>query len=79
MALQCIQKAVELNPGHFLLWLEQGRCQEALGLISIAEHSFTQARQLNRNCPEADHALMHISQTGWFARGCGKLRELFRK
>ena len=79
LALQCIQKAVELNPGHFLLWLEQGRCQQGLGLISVAEHSFTQARQLNKNCLEADHALLKISQTGWFARSYGKLRALFRK
>lgn len=79
LALKHIQTAVELNPGHFLLWLEQGRCQEALGLISVAEHSFTQARQLNKNCLEADHALLKISQTGWFARSYGKLRALFRK
>ena len=33
LALKIIQQAVELNPGHFLLWLEQGHCQQALGLV----------------------------------------------
>jgi Flp pilus assembly protein TadD len=79
LALQHIQKAVEMNPGHFLLWLELGRCQQALGLVSVAENSYRQAQQLNRNCLEADRALTNISQTGWFARWCGKLRELFKK
>jgi tetratricopeptide (TPR) repeat protein len=79
LALKCIQKAVELNPGHFLLWLEQGRCQQALHLVGAAENSFQQARQLNRNCTEADLALIRISQTGLFPRLRGWLRELFKR
>lgn len=79
LALQCLQKAVEANPGHFLLWLEQGRCQQALGMIDAAETSFTQARQLNRHCPEAEQALTRLSQTGIFTRWRGRLRELFKK
>src|SRR6516225_7008664 len=43
LALKLLQQAVELNAVHFLLWLELGRCQQALGLVSLAESSFTQA------------------------------------
>ena len=57
LALKLIQQAVELNSGHFMLWLEQGRCQQALGLVGPAENSFTQAQQLNPRSQEADTAL----------------------
>ena len=39
LALKLLQQAVELNAGHFLLWLELGRCQQALGLVGPARHS----------------------------------------
>ena len=79
LALKLLQQAVELNPGNFLLWLEQGHCQSAIGLVGAAEISFTQARQLNPRCEDADHALHRISQVGLVARWRGKLRELLRR
>ena len=79
LALKCIQKAVEVNPGHFLLWLEQGRCQQALNLVGPAENSFRQAHQLNRDCLEANTALISVSETGMFRRLYGRLRALFRR
>jgi tetratricopeptide (TPR) repeat protein len=79
LALKLIQQAVELNPGHFLLWLEQGHCQQAIGLVGAAEVSFTQARQLNPRCEDADKQLLRISQSGPLARLRGKLRELFKR
>ena len=33
LALKLLQQAIEWNAGHFLLWLELGQCQQALGLI----------------------------------------------
>ena len=36
LALKLLQQAVELNAGHFLLWLELGQCQQALGLVGPA-------------------------------------------
>ena len=79
LALRLIQQAVEQNPGNFLLWLEQGLCQQAIGLVGAAEISFTQARLLNPRSEAADQALLRISQVGPFARLRGKLRELFKK
>src|SRR6266850_2358979 len=45
LALKLLQQALEWNTGHFLLWLELGHCQRALGLVAPAGNSFTQARQ----------------------------------
>src|SRR5437879_4481486 len=53
LALKLLQMAVEWNAGHFLLWLELGHCQHALGLVGAARHSYTQAKQLNPHCSEA--------------------------
>ncbi len=60
LALKLLQQAVDLNAAHFLLWLELGQCQQALGLIGPASNSFTQAQQLNPQCqrsqPRPDQA-----------------------
>jgi tetratricopeptide (TPR) repeat protein len=79
LALKCMQRALELNPGHFLPWLEQGHCQQALHLLGAAENSFRQAQQLNKNCLEANTALVRISNTGLFTRLFGGLRNIFRR
>ena len=77
LALKLIQQAVALNPGHFLVWLEQGHCQRELGMVGAAENSFKQAHELNPHCQQAGDALHRISKTGIIARWRGKLRELF--
>ena len=77
LALKLLQQAVELQAGHFLLWLELGKCQETLGLLGPARNSFTQARQLDRNCHEAAVALGRVSQAGLGSRLRGWWRRLF--
>lgn len=76
LALKFLQQAVEWNAGHFIIWLELARCQEALGMEGPARRSFTQAKQLNPACSEASLELVKLSQTyllpGW-------LRRLFKK
>lgn len=79
LALKSVQKAVELNPGHFVLWLEQGNCQQALHLVGAAENSYRQAQQLNKDCLEANRALIRISEAGVFKRVFGHLKEIFRR
>jgi tetratricopeptide (TPR) repeat protein len=59
-ALKLIELAVEWHPAHFVVWLERGRCQEALGLLRAAEASFNQACQLNPDCLAATSALNDI-------------------
>lgn len=78
LALKLIQRALELNPSSFLLWLEQGQFQQAIGLVGAAEMSFTQARQLNPRSEEAVAALHKISAISFWRRLRGKWRGLFR-
>jgi len=79
LALKLIQQAVEWNPAHFILWLEQGYCQQAVGLVGPAEISFQQAQQLNPRSQEVSNALHRISHVGWLARWRAKWRGLFHK
>lgn len=79
LALNLLQQAIEWNAGHFLLWLEFGQCQQALGLIGPAKNSFLQARQLNPDCHEADLALLRLSRTGFWKRARGLWRQLFQR
>jgi tetratricopeptide (TPR) repeat protein len=79
LALKLLQQAIEWNTGHFLLWLELGQCQQALGLIGPAKHSFLQARQLNPQAREADLALSRLSQKGIGTRVRGWCRQLFNR
>ncbi|HYG35538.1 MAG TPA: tetratricopeptide repeat protein [Clostridia bacterium] len=76
LALKLLQQAVEWNASHFLLWLELGHCQQALGLLNPAQNSFTQAKQLNPQCDEARLALIKIANTGLWPRLSGWCREL---
>jgi tetratricopeptide (TPR) repeat protein len=77
VALKLFQTALELNAGHFLLWLELGRCQQALGFLGPARSSFTQAQQLNPSCAAAQAALAQLSKVGLAPRLRGFWRRLF--
>ena len=79
LALNLLQQAIEWNAGNFLLWLELGRCQQQLGLIGPAQVSFTQVRQLNPDCTEADYALTKLSRSGVFAWTRGWFKGLFKR
>jgi tetratricopeptide (TPR) repeat protein len=76
LAMKLLQQAIEWNAGNFILWLELGRCQGALGLESPAKVSFTQAKQLNPACSEARLGVIKLSQTNLLP---GWLRRLFKK
>ena len=79
LALKLLQRALEFNTGHFLLWLELGRCQQALGLFGPARMSFTQAKQLNPQCHDASLAMVRLSNAGLSGRVGGWWRRLFSK
>ena len=79
LALNLLQQAIEWNAGHFLLWLELGQCQQALGLIGPAKNSFKQAQQLNPDCTEATLKLIRVSGTGFSARVHGWWRRIFKR
>jgi len=77
LAVQVVQRALAQRTDHFLLWLELGRCQQALALTVPAEHSFRQALQLNPDCQLAADALDALERQNWAARLFGWGRQLF--
>jgi Flp pilus assembly protein TadD len=79
LALALLQRAVEWNADHFVLWLDLGHCQQALGMVGPARMSFIQARQLNPGCQDARQALSQVEQTGVFRRVAGWFRGTFKK
>jgi tetratricopeptide (TPR) repeat protein len=79
LALALLHQAVEWNAAHFILWLDLGHCQQALGMVSMARTSFAQAQQLNPGCHEAGLALSQVERTGIFRRVTGWFRESFKK
>lgn len=79
LALKLTQQAVELNAGHFLLWLELGRCQHVLGLGTLARNSYHQAQQLNPQCSETRAALAKLSEIGLWSQIRGWWRRLFTR
>jgi tetratricopeptide (TPR) repeat protein len=79
LALKLLQQAIELNTGHFRLWLELGQCQQALDLIGPAKNSFRQAQLLNPHHREAGLGLIQLSGTGWAARLHGWWRQHFNR
>ena len=79
LALKLLQHAIELNAAHFLLWLELGRCQQALGLAGPARHSFQQAQLLNADCEEARRAIAGLSHASARSRLRGWWLRLFKQ
>jgi tetratricopeptide (TPR) repeat protein len=77
MAFKLLQQAVSWRSDHFLLWLELGLCQKALGLVGPARDSFGLARQLNPQCTEISLHLARLSQVGLWPRLRGLVRGVF--
>ena len=72
LALKMVQQALSQDAARFVLWLQLGRCQVALGFDSVAATSFEQALQLNPQCREAASASAKLG-------GEGPLRRFFRR
>lgn len=77
-AVKLLQQALELNTAHFLLWLQLGQCQLALGMAGPAERSFNQARQLNPQCDAARLGSGQAAATGVGPRLRGLWRRIFQ-
>jgi len=75
LALKLLQQAIEWNAGNFMLWLELGQCQRALGLVGPARNSYGQAQQLNPQSREVTTAIFELSKTGFWSR----IRGLWRR
>ena len=79
LALKLFQQALEWNTGHFLLWLELGHCQQAVGLVSAARNSFEQAQQLNPQSSAPALAISGLSQVSIWRQLRGWLNRFFQR
>ena len=77
LALKLAQQAVELRADHFLLWLELGRCQHALGLVGAARNSYAQAEQLEPHNADVSRAVRELAGVGPWQRLRGWWRNAF--
>jgi tetratricopeptide (TPR) repeat protein len=73
IAMKHAQEALNFNPGQSVVWLQAGCCQMELGLVTLAENSLTQAKQLDPHCQRTNKALAALSDTGFWS----KLRRRF--
>jgi tetratricopeptide (TPR) repeat protein len=71
--MKLLQQALEMNPSHFLLWLDLARCQAAIGMTVPAENAFRQARALNPSCITSSEVTKLMRGPSFTAR----LRRLF--
>ena len=68
IALKYAQQALNFNPGQSVIWLQAGRCQIELGLVTLAENSLIQAKQLDPYCEQTKMALSNLSDTGFWSQ-----------
>ncbi len=57
-------QAVEINCGNFLLWLELGHCQYAMGMSGQARLSYARALEINPGCQDARVGLARLDDLG---------------
>ena len=79
LALKLAQQALALDSAQASVWLQLGKCQEALGMIGLAQTSLDQALQLNPHCSEARKSLAGLKPVGWFASFRAQLNGLFSR
>lgn len=79
LALKLLEQAIEWDAGRFVLWLELGRTQAALGLVNPARNSLLQARLLNPQSAAANEALRALDETGLASHLQGWWRRVFKK
>jgi len=77
LAVKLLQRAMELNSGQGVLWLQLGSCQQALGLVAPAKVSFQNAREFSPHSREADAALRKLYQVGFWEKLLGRWRRRF--
>ncbi len=79
LALKLIQQALTSDSTRAAVWLQLGKCQQALGMVAPAEMSFQQALELDSRCREAERALGELQQVGWLGSLRAKLNGLFSR
>ena len=77
MALQLAQQALAADASRCVVWLQIGLCQRELGMVAVAQGSFEQALELNRECRPARLHLNKLQTVGWGSVVQGFWRRIF--
>jgi tetratricopeptide (TPR) repeat protein len=77
-ALKFAQQALTSDPGRAVLWLQVGKCQLQLGLVTQAHNSFEQARELDPDS-SAQECLNEAADTGFVDKLAGRWRQWFHR
>lgn len=75
-ALRVLREAIEFESTRFMLWLQRGECELALGCPEAARTSFRQVLQLNPLCEAAHTGLRDAEKSGLGGRLAGLWRRL---
>ncbi|MBX3744691.1 MAG: tetratricopeptide repeat protein [Verrucomicrobiae bacterium] len=78
-ALQLLRQSLEWDSTRFILWLQRGECELALGYADSARRSFEQALQINPLCSQAHNGRHKAQSTGLGRRFAGWWRRLFSR
>jgi tetratricopeptide (TPR) repeat protein len=79
LALKLAQQALTLDSAQSSVWLQLGQCQEALGMVGLAQSSYDHALQLNPHCSAARKGLAGLKPVGWLASFRAQLNGLFSR
>lgn len=75
-ALKVLKHAIDLEPSRFVLWLQRGECELALGSTEPARASFQQVLQFNPLCEAAHEGLRKAASSGFGGQLAGIWRRL---
>lgn len=75
-AVKVLRAAIELESTRFMLWLQRGECELALGYVDAARASFEQTLQLNPLCSAAHDGLRKAQSSGFGSRLAGFWRRV---
>lgn len=75
-ALKVLRQAIEWESTQFVLWLQKGECELALGQTQAACASFEQVLQLNPLCPAAQDGIHRARSSGFGSRWTGWWRRI---
>lgn len=77
-AARLFQRTVELDCSNFLVWLDLGHCQRAMGFSTQARLSYARALEIEPSCNEARISLARMDDFG-FMRWLKALPKRFQK
>lgn len=71
LALKIAQQALALDGSQSAVWLQVGLCQQALGMVALAQNSLAQAHELDPQGLAAERALLNPPKISIWARLSG--------